>query len=280
MRDYRKFYIDGQWVEPAAPKSLDVINPATEGVAGVISLGSRADVDRAVAAAQRAFETYSRTTREERMALLEKIIEVYKRRMDDMAQAISEEMGAPIATVAKPLQAPSGLGHFMVALGVLKDFEFEKMQGTTKIVREPVGVCGLITPWNWPANQIACKVAPALAAGCTMVLKPSEIAPFSAHVFAEILHEAGVPTGVFNLVDGDGPTVGAALSSHPGIDMVSFTGSTRAGILVDKAAAETVKKVALELGGKSPNIILDGAPLEAGGGPRRDGHDEQHGAEL
>jgi acyl-CoA reductase-like NAD-dependent aldehyde dehydrogenase len=262
MRDYRKFYIDGQWVEPAAPKSLDVVNPATEGVAGTISLGSRTDVDRAVAAAQRAFETFSRTTREERVALLERIIEVYKRRMDDMAQAISEEMGAPLETIAKPLQAPSGLGHFMVALGVLKDFEFEKMQGTTKIVREPVGVCGLITPWNWPANQIACKVAPALAAGCTMVLKPSEIAPFSAHVFAEILHEAGVPPGVFNLVDGDGPTVGAALSSHPGIDMVSFTGSTRAGILVDKAAAETVKKVALELGGKSPNIILDGAPLE------------------
>jgi acyl-CoA reductase-like NAD-dependent aldehyde dehydrogenase len=262
MRDYRKFYIDGAWVEPAQPKPLDVVNPATEGVAGVISLGSRTDVDRAVAAAQRAFETWSRSSREERMALLERIIEVYKRRMDDMAQAISEEMGAPIATVARPQQAPSGLGHFKVALGVLKDFEFEKLQGTTKIVREPVGVCGLITPWNWPANQIACKVAPALACGCTMVLKPSEIAPLSGHVMAEILHEAGVPAGVFNLVDGDGPTVGAALASHPGIDMVSFTGSTRAGILVDKAAADTVKKVALELGGKSPNILLEGAPLE------------------
>jgi len=262
MRDYRKFYIDGAWVEPAQSKPLDVVNPATEGVAGVISLGSRDDVDRAVAAAQRAFETWSRSSREERMALLGRIIEVYTRRMDDMAQAISAEMGAPIATVARPLQAPSGLGHFKVALGVLKDFEFEKMQGTTKIVREPVGVCGLITPWNWPANQIACKVAPALAAGCTMVLKPSEIAPLSGHVMAEILHEAGVPKGVFNLVDGDGPTVGAALSSHPGIDMVSFTGSTRAGILVDKAAADTVKKVALELGGKSPNILLEGAPLE------------------
>jgi acyl-CoA reductase-like NAD-dependent aldehyde dehydrogenase len=239
-----------------------VLNPATEGVAGVISLGSRVDVDRAVAAAQRAFETWSRSSREERMALLGRIIEVYKRRMSDMAQAISEEMGAPLATVARPQQAPSGLGHFKVALGVLKDFEFEKLQGTTRIVREPVGVCGLITPWNWPANQIACKVAPALACGCTMVLKPSEIAPLSGHVMAEILHEAGVPAGVFNLVDGDGPTVGAALSSHPGIDMVSFTGSTRAGILVDKAAADTVKKVALELGGKSPNIILEGAPLE------------------
>jgi len=262
MRNYTNFYIDGQWVLPSAARPLDVINPATETVAGVISLGSRADVDRAVAAAQRAFETWSRSTREERMALLEKIIEVYKRRMDDMAQAISEEMGAPLAKVARPQQAPSGLGHFMVALGVLKDFEFERMQGTTQIVREPVGVCGLITPWNWPANQIACKVAPALACGCTMVLKPSEIAPLSGHVMAEILHEAGVPKGVFNLVDGDGPTVGAALSSHPGIDMVSFTGSTRAGILVDKAAAETVKKVSLELGGKSPNVLLDGAPLE------------------
>jgi acyl-CoA reductase-like NAD-dependent aldehyde dehydrogenase len=262
VREHTKFYIDGQWVEPAAPRTLDVINPATEGVAGVISLGSRTDVDRAVAAAQRAFETWSRTTREERMAVLARIIEVYGRRLDDMAQAISEEMGAPLATVARPQQAPSGLGHFKVALGVLKDFEFERMQGTTQIVREPVGVCGLITPWNWPANQIACKVAPALACGCTMVLKPSEIAPLSGHVMAEILHEAGVPRGVFNLVDGDGPTVGAALASHPGIDMVSFTGSTRAGILVDKAAAETVKKVSLELGGKSPNIILDGAPLQ------------------
>jgi len=263
MRDYRRFYIDGEWVEAAQPQTLEVINPATEAVAGVIALGSRTDVDRAVAAARRAFESYSQAPREERMALLAKVIDVYKRRMDDMAQAISEEMGAPLATIARPQQAPSGLGHLMVALGALKDFEFEKMQGTTRIVREPVGVCGLITPWNWPANQIACKVAPALATGCTMVLKPSEIAPFSGHIFAEILHEAGVPRGVFNLVHGEGPTVGAALAAHPGIDMVSFTGSTRAGILVDKAAADTVKKVALELGGKSPNIILDGAPLQA-----------------
>jgi acyl-CoA reductase-like NAD-dependent aldehyde dehydrogenase len=262
MRDCARFYVDGQWVAPAEQRTLEVINPATELVAGVISLGSRTDVDRAVAAAHRAFDGYSRTTRAERVALLQAVIDAYKRRMDDMAQAISEEMGAPLAKVARPQQAPSGLGHFMVALGVLKDFEFEKMQGTTQIVREPVGVCGLITPWNWPANQIACKVAPALACGCTMVLKPSEIAPFSGHIMAEILHEAGVPPGVFNLVDGDGPTVGAALASHPGIDMVSFTGSTRAGILVDKAAADTVKKVSLELGGKSPNIILDGAPLD------------------
>jgi acyl-CoA reductase-like NAD-dependent aldehyde dehydrogenase len=262
MRSCTGFYIDGQWVAPSAPRTLDVINPATEAVAGVISLGSAADVDRAVAAAQRAFAGYSRSTREERVALLQSVIDAYQRRMDDMAHAISAEMGAPLARVARPQQAPSGLGHFMVALDVLKDFEFEKLQGTTQIVREPVGVCGLITPWNWPANQIACKVAPALACGCTMVLKPSEIAPFSGHIMAEILHEAGVPPGVFNLVDGDGPTVGAALASHPGIDMMSFTGSTRAGILVDKAAAETVKKVSLELGGKSPNIVLDGAPLE------------------
>jgi aldehyde dehydrogenase (NAD+) len=264
MRDYRKFYIDGQWVEPAAPKPLDVVNPATEGVAGVISLGSRADVDRAVAAAQRAFETYSRTTREERMALLGRIIEVYKRRMDDMAQAISEEMGAPIATVAKPLQAPSGLGHLMVALGVLKDFEFEKMQGTTKIVREPVGVCGLITPWNWPLYQVTAKVAPALAAGCTVVLKPSELSPYSALLFAEVMHDAGVPAGVFNLVNGNGETVGAALATHPEVDLVSITGSTRAGVLVAQAAAPTVKRVVQELGGKSPNLFLEDADFATG----------------
>jgi aldehyde dehydrogenase (NAD+) len=262
MRDYTKFYIDGRWIDPASPRKLDVVNPATEAVAGVISLGSRADVDRAVAAARRAFETYSRTSREERLALFGRILEVYKSRLDDMALAISEEMGAPLATIARPMQAPAGLGHFQVAMGVLKEFPFERMLGTTQVVREPIGVCGLITPWNWPANQIACKVAPALACGCTMVLKPSEIAPFDAHILAEILHEAGVPAGVFNLVDGDGPTVGAAISSHPGIDMVSFTGSTRAGIMVDKAAADTVKKVSLELGGKSPNVILEGAPLE------------------
>ncbi len=262
MRDYLKFYIDGQWVAPAREKTLDVINPATEAVAGRISLGGQADVDRAVAAAKRAFESFSQTTREERVALLAKIADVYERRMDDMAAAISEEMGAPYARLAKTAQAPAGYGHFKVAASLLKKFELEKAQGSTTIVREPVGVCALITPWNWPANQIACKVAPALAAGCTMVLKPSEIAPFSGHILAEILAEAGVPKGVFNLVDGDGPTVGAALAAHPDVDMVSFTGSTRAGILVDKAAADTVKKVSLELGGKSPNIILEGADLQ------------------
>lgn len=262
MRDYRKFYIDGEWVSPLKENTFEVVNPATEAVAGIISLGSEADVDLAVAAAKRAFETYSKTTREERLALFGKILEVYQRRLGEMAQAITEEMGAPLETVAKPMQAPAGLGHFQVAAGILQDFEFEKQQGNTTLVREPVGVCGLITPWNWPANQIACKVAPALAAGCTVVLKPSELAPFDAHLLAEILDEAGLPKGVFNLVNGDGPTVGARISSHPDIDMVSFTGSTRAGILVDKAAADTVKKVALELGGKSPNVILDGADLE------------------
>jgi acyl-CoA reductase-like NAD-dependent aldehyde dehydrogenase len=259
MRDCRGFYVDGAWMDPAVGRSFEVINPATEAVSGVISLGDRADLDRAVAAARRAFDGYSRSSREERIALFTRIIDVYTRRLDDLAQAITDEMGAPLATVSRPRQATAGLGHFKMMRTLLKDFEFERSQGGTRIVREAVGVVGMITPWNWPANQIACKVAPALAAGCTMVLKPSEIAPLSAHVIAEILHEAGVPKGVFNLIDGEGVTVGAALASHPGIDMVSFTGSTRAGILVDKAAADTVKKVALELGGKSPNILLDDA---------------------
>ena len=259
MREYRRFYIDGAWIGPAAGRSFEVVNPATEAVVAVISLGDRADVDRAVAAARRAFESFSRSPREERIALLERIIEAWKLRLDDLAQAITEEMGAPLATVSRPMQAPAGLGHFKVALEVLKSFEFERPQGSTHIVREPVGVVGMITPWNWPANQVACKIAPALAAGCTMVLKPSEMAPLSGQVIAEILDQAGVPKGVFNLVNGDGPTVGAALAHHPGIDMISFTGSTRAGVLVDKAAADTVKKVSLELGGKSPNILLDDA---------------------
>ena len=257
MREYRRFYIDGAWTGPAAARSFEVVNPATEGVVAVISLGDRIDVDRAVAAARRAFDAWSRTSREERIALLGRIVDACKHRMDDLAQAITEEMGAPLATVSRPMQAPSALGHFKVAMEVLAAFDFERAQGATRIVREPIGVVGMITPWNWPANQIACKVAPALAAGCTMVLKPSEMSPLSALVIAEIMHEAGVPKGVFNLVNGEGPTVGSALAAHPGIDMISFTGSTRAGILVDKAAADTVKKVALELGGKSPNILLD-----------------------
>ncbi len=258
MSNQLKFYINGEWVEPSTSDTLDVINPATEESIGKIAMGGPADVDRAVAAAKAAFETYSQTTREERIALLEKIIAVYQTRMGDVAQAISQEMGAPLP-LANAAQAPSGLGHFMTTLEVLKTYEFEEDIGTSHVVKEPAGVCGLITPWNWPINQIACKVAPALAAGCTMILKPSEVAPFNAILFAEVLDEAGVPPGVFNLVNGDGPSVGAALSSHPDVDMMSFTGSTRAGIEVAKNAAATVKRVAQELGGKSANIILDDA---------------------
>jgi aldehyde dehydrogenase (NAD+) len=253
-----QFYIDGAWVDPITPRTLDVINPATEESVGKISLGSAADVDRAVAAARRAFETFSLTTREERVALLARIIAAYQTRMGDLAAVISKEMGAPM-WLANAAQAPAGLAHFFQTMGVLQGYQFEETRGSTRIVHEPVGVCGFITPWNWPINQIACKVAPALAAGCTMVLKPSEVAPLCATVFAEIMHEAGVPAGVFNMVNGDGPTVGAAISSHPGIDMVSFTGSTRAGVQVAKGAADTVKRVAQELGGKSANIILEDA---------------------
>ena len=261
MREHLNFYIDGQWVAPAAPRTLDVINPATEAVAGRISMGGAADVDRAARAARRAFASFSQTTVAERVALLEAVVAEYKRRHADVAAAITEEMGAPVA-LAQKSQAPIGLGHLQTALTVLKTYAFEEARGTTLIRKEPIGVCGLITPWNWPMNQIACKVAPALATGCTMVLKPSEIAPFSAIVFAEILHAAGVPAGVFNLVNGDGPTVGAAIASHAEIDMVSFPGSTRAGIEVARAAAPTVKRVHQELGGKSPNLILPDADLQ------------------
>jgi aldehyde dehydrogenase (NAD+) len=260
MYDYRRFFIGGAWTRPERPE-LDVINPATEEPVGKILMGNAADVDAAVQAARRAFESYGDSTKDERIALLERIIRVYERRLDDVARAISDEMGAPLK-FARRAQAGSGLEHLTTTLAVLKDFEFEEMIGSTQLRREAVGVCGLITPWNWPINQISCKVAPALAAGCTMILKPSEVAPLSAHVFAEILEEAGVPKGVFNLVDGDGPTVGDAISRHPDIDMVSFTGSTRAGVLVAKAAADTVKRVSQELGGKSANIILDDADLE------------------
>ncbi|PVM83759.1 aldehyde dehydrogenase family protein [Caulobacter endophyticus] len=267
MRDYLKFYIDGQWVEAKSDKTVDVINPATEAVAGRVTLGSVEDVDLAVRAARKAFPTYSQTSREERIDLLERIIAEYQKRFEDMAKAITEEMGAP-AWLAQRAQAAMGIAHVQTSLQVLKDYKFEEDRGTTRLVKEPIGVCAFITPWNWPVNQIACKVAPALAVGCTMVLKPSEIAPFSAWVWTEILEAAGVPAGVFNLVNGDGPTVGAALSSHPEVDMVSFTGSTRAGIEVARNAAPTVKRVHQELGGKSPNIILDDADFQraVGGG--------------
>ena len=261
MKECLDFYINGAWTKPAQPKTLDVIDPATEEPIGRISLGSAADVDKAVAAARKAFETFSQTSPAERVALLERIIAAYQARLGDLAETISLEMGAPL-WLANAAQAPSGLAHLMQTLEVLKSYAFVENRGTTRLLREPIGVCGFITPWNWPINQIACKVAPALAAGCTMVLKPSEVAPLNAIIFAEILHEAGVPAGVFNLVNGDGATVGAAIASHPGIDMVSFTGSTRAGTQVAKNAADTVKRVAQELGGKSANIILDDADLK------------------
>ena len=258
MSNQQKFYIDGQWVDPVGKETLDVINPATEEPIGTIAMGTKEDVNKAVAAAKKAFETFSKTTIEERAALLEKIIEAYKARMGDIAQTVSQEMGAPMS-LANAAQAPAGLGHLMYSLNALKEFKFEEQVGKNLIVREPIGVCGLITPWNWPLNQIAAKVGPAIAAGCTMVLKPSEIAPLNAIIFAEVMHEAGVPKGVFNLVNGDGPNVGVAMSSHPDIDMMSFTGSTRAGISVAENSAKTVKRVAQELGGKSPNVILDDA---------------------
>jgi aldehyde dehydrogenase (NAD+) len=260
LKTCRQFYIDGKWVDPIHVHDFSVINPATEEPIAIISLGEAADVDRAVAAAKRAFESYAETTLQDRLALLTRIIEVYQSRMDEMVEAISQEMGAPVG-LARTAQAPAGLAHLSEIVKVLGHFQFEELKGSTLMRKEPIGVCGLITPWNWPMNQIACKVAPALAAGCKMVLKPSELAPLSAYLFAQILHEAEVPSGVFNLVNGDGPTVGAAISSHPDVAMVSFTGSTRAGVAVAAAAAPTVKRVTQELGGKSANIILDDADL-------------------
>lgn len=260
MRDYRKFYIDGKWVDASSGKALDVINPALEEVAGQIALGQSADVDNAVQAARKAFPAFAAMDRNTRLELMDAVIASYKARFKDLAEAITEEMGAP-AWLAEKAQAAIGMGHLIEARKILADFQFEDMRGNTLIRYEPIGVCGFITPWNWPANQIMCKVAPALAAGCTMVLKPSEVAPFSAHIIAEIMDEAGVPAGVFNLVHGDGPGVGAALSAHEDVDMMSFTGSTRAGVAVAQAAAPTVKRVTQELGGKSPNIILRDADL-------------------
>ncbi len=262
MQECLKFYINGAWVEPDEPRPFDVINPAPERPVGRIMLGNARDVDAAVAAARAAFPAFARTTREERIALLEAILARYMERYAEMVQTISSEMGAPL-WLCEAAQAAMGPAHINATLEALRHVAFEERRGTTMLRREPVGVCGLITPWNWPINQIGCKAIPALAAGCTMVLKPSEVAPLSAVLFAEILDAAGVPPGAFNLVNGDGPTVGAALATHPDVDMMSFTGSTRAGIEVARAAAGTVKRVAQELGGKSPNIILDDADLEA-----------------
>jgi aldehyde dehydrogenase (NAD+) len=260
MREHLKFYIGGQWVDPASPRTLEVINPATEELAGRVSAGSKADVDRAAAAARKAFRTWSRTSREERLAVLNRIVAAFSERVGPLAEAITEEMGAP-AWLAQGTQAPIGINHFKTAIGVLERFEFEEDRGTSRILKEPIGVCGFITPWNWPIHQICAKVAPALAVGCTVVLKPSEIAPFSGQIFAEIMEAAAVPPGVFNLVQGTGPEVGAAIAGHPDIDMVSITGSTRAGVEVSKAAAPTLKRVHQELGGKSPNIVLEDADL-------------------
>jgi aldehyde dehydrogenase (NAD+) len=260
MREYLKFYIDGAWVDPVTPNPLDVINPATEAVCGRINLGSAADVDKAVMAARRAFNGFAATSRADRIELLNNIMAEYQKRYADIAAAVTEEMGAP-GWLSMQAQAAIGMGHLQTGIAVLKEYKFEELRGTTMMAKEPIGVCAFITPWNWPINQIACKVVPAIAVGCTMVLKPSEIAPFSAQLWTEVMHAAGVPAGVFNLINGDGPTVGAAMSSHPQVDMVSFTGSTRAGIEVARNAAPTVKRVAQELGGKSPNIILDDADL-------------------
>jgi len=263
MREYLKFYIDGQWVDPVRPNAFDVENPATEQVSGKISLGSAADVDVAVNAARRAFTSWSQSTREQRLDLLQAILAEYQKRADDLAEAVTEEIGAPPSLAAGP-QVFLGIGHLTTAIDALKNFEFSEQKGATLIAKEPIGVCGLITPWNWPINQVAVKVYPALATGCTVILKPSEVAPYSPYIFAEILDAAGVPAGVFNLINGDGPGVGVALASHPDIDMVSFTGSTRAGIDVATHAAATVKRVTQELGGKSPNIVLDDSGFAQG----------------
>jgi aldehyde dehydrogenase (NAD+) len=258
MREYLKFYIDGEWVAPAELFTLDIENPATEQISGRVAMGSEADVNRAVKAARKAFATWSQTTREERIAVLQRIAEEYQARSSDIAAAISEEMGAP-AALANGFQVGLGIGHLTTVIENLKTFRFEEQRGATLIAREPIGVCGLITPWNWPMNQIAVKVFPALAAGCTVVLKPSEVSPYSAQIFAEVFHAARVPAGVFNLVQGTGAGVGVPLSAHADVDLISFTGSTRAGVEIAKNAAATVKRVAQELGGKGPNIILDDA---------------------
>jgi aldehyde dehydrogenase (NAD+) len=262
MSHHAQFFIDGRWVYPAIPAALDVIDPSTGQPFTRIAAGSKEDVDRAVAAARAAFEGFSRTTRQERLALLRRILANYNSRSEELAEAVSQEMGAPL-TFAREAQVWAGRVHLEATIEALETYAFSELRGTSLIVKEPIGVAALITPWNWPLNQIVCKVAPALATGCTAVLKPSEIAPISGLLFAEIVHAAGAPPGVFNLVNGSGPDVGQVMAAHPEVDIVSFTGSTRAGILVAKAAADTVKRVAQELGGKSPNIILPDADIPA-----------------
>ncbi len=261
MQDCTKFYIDGRWVDAHSPEWFDVIDPATEEVVAKLALGNEQDVNDAVAAARLAFPEFVTTSAEDRIGLLERIVSIYERRYEEFVEAMRVEMGAPVA-FARSSQAVRGPAHLNEMIKVLRSFEFDSLRGTTLLAHEPIGVCGLITPWNWPVNQIVVKIAPALAAGCTMVLKPSEYSPLSALLFAEVLHEAGVPRGVFNLVNGDGSVVGAAIAAHPDIDMVSFTGSTRGGVAVAKAAADTVKRVGQELGGKSANILVEGVDLE------------------
>jgi len=260
MREYLKFYIDGRWVAPVELHTVHVVNPATEQVSGTIALGSVADVDKAVRAARNAFATWSKTSREERLEVLNRVLVEYQKRVGDIGAAVLEEMGAPKA-LANGFHVGLGAGHLSTAIEVLRNFQFEEQRGATRIVKEPIGVCGMITPWNWPVNQVTVKVFPALATGCTIVLKPSQEAHFSAQVLAEILHAARVPPGVFNMIQGRGSVVGAAMASHPGIDMISITGSEAAGVEVAKNAASTVKRVCQELGGKSANIILDDAAL-------------------
>jgi len=261
LSNHLNFFIDGKWVAPVVPATLDVIDPSTGEAYTKISVGSKADVDKAVAAAKAAFPSFSQTSKAERLKLLKRILEVYNERYEDIAQAVSQEMGAPI-TWAREAQAWAGRAHMEATIHALEDYDFSEKRGGTMVVKEPIGVCALITPWNWPLNQIVCKVAPAIAAGCTVVLKPSEIAPISGIVFSEVMQAAGVPKGVYNMVNGNGPDVGQIMAGHADVDMVSFTGSTRAGIIVAKTAAETVKRVAQELGGKSANIVLPDADFE------------------
>ncbi len=262
MRNYTQFYIDGQWVDPIAPRTAQVVNPATEEVSGSISLGTAADVDKAVAAARRAFATFGETSAKERLDLLEAILAEYLKREAELGEAVSEEMGAPMS-LACGFHTLLGKGHLSTAIEVLKEFKFEEQRGVTLIRKEPIGVCGMITPWNWPMNQTCVKIFPALAAGCTMILKPPQLAPYSAQILAEILHDAGVPAGVFNMVQGKGSEIGTALSTHEDVDMISFTGSEPVGVQIQKDAADTVKRVGLELGGKSAWIVLDDASLAA-----------------
>jgi aldehyde dehydrogenase (NAD+) len=255
MQHEQQHYVNGAWVDPLQPVLLDVINPSTEEAFTSIAVGGPADVDRAVSAARAAFPSFARTSRKDRLDLLKAILSEYNKRRQDLAETLSQEMGAPVK-FALERQTATGTAHLTRMIQVLEEYNFEEVQGSTLIAREPIGVVGLITPWNWPINQIVCKVAPGIAAGCTMVLKPSEVAPLNAIIWSEVMHAAGVPDGVYNMVQGEGAVVGTAMSSHPDIDMMSFTGSTRAGILVAQAAATTVKRVCQELGGKSANILL------------------------